>query len=429
VSAHLPTRIAPRTRARCARAFFANFWSLLVLAVSLAEWAVVWWLYPRAFAPLPPAAHLIGAAVIYGVNRHLAIRAQRLRRRRAPTGTVLRLYYAAAFTSLFCAVFLVAAGAVWISAKLFLDVLTAEAWTAQAGVRAESTLDTGFRWLANTGMAVIGLSFIYGYTIGQRQLRVRHLRLALRNYPPSLAGLRIAQISDIHIGQNLDRYQLQRFVARVNALTPDLLCITGDIVDAPSADLEGYLPILGGLQATHGVFVILGNHDHYSDPDRVEEGLRRLTAFTVLRDACTTVGINGHPLHIIGLDDHGRDWARGKKQVSYLADALSEIASHEAMLLLCHRPDVFPQAAAGGVALTLAGHTHGGQIGIPWFKGRVRNLAEFITTFDRGLFERNGHYLYVNCGLGLTGQRIRLSTPREITIIEVAHSAVEPAAA
>ena len=71
------------------------------------------------------------------------------------------------------------------------------------------------------------------------------------------------------------------------------------------------------------------------------------------------------------------------------------------------------------MALTLSGHTHGGQLGIPWLHGRVRNLAEFITPFDRGLFERDGAYLYVNCGLGVTGQRIRLSTPREITLIEV----------
>jgi len=70
------------------------------------------------------------------------------------------------------------------------------------------------------------------------------------------------------------------------------------------------------------------------------------------------------------------------------------------------------------VALMLSGHTHGGQIAMPWFNGRLRNLAEFITPYDRGLFERQGSFLYVNCGLGVTGQRIRLFTPREITLIE-----------
>jgi hypothetical protein len=104
--------------------------------------------------------------------------------------------------------------------------------------------------------------------------------------------------------------------------------------------------------------------------------------------------------------------------VAYLDSVLPALPDGEPVLLLCHRPDIFPQAAAGGVALTLSGHTHGGQLGVPWFNGRVRNLAEFITRFDRGLFEHRGSYLYVNCGLGVTGQRIRLCTPREITLIE-----------
>ncbi len=90
------------------------------------------------------------------------------------------------------------------------------------------------------------------------------------------------------------------------------------------------------------------------------------------------------------------------------------------ILLLAHRPDIFPQAAAAGVALTLSGHTHGGQLALPWFDGRRRNLAAFITRFDRGLYRDRDSYLYVNCGLGVTGQRIRLFTPREITVFELA---------
>ena len=183
------------------------------------------------------------------------------------------------------------------------------------------------------------------------------------------------------------------------------------------------------LRATYGTVAVLGNHDHYAGADRVEAALKRLTPFRVLRDEQTTIDIRGQRLHVIGLDDHGRDWARGKSKIPYLSAALAHVPAAAPVLLLSHRPDVFPQAAEGGVALTLAGHTHGGQIGVPWFDGRIRNLAEFITDFDRGLYERSGSYLYVNCGLGVTGQRIRLNTPREIVVIDVQRKAAAALAA
>jgi len=402
-----------------ARAFFGNFFRLLVIAISFSQWCVLWWLLPGVVESLPLALQLAAPALIYTVNRSLAMRTQRRRRERAPVGVLPRLYYSLAFTCLFCASFLLLTAAFWMTAKLFLGALTVEARTAQTVLLIDSDVDQVFRWIANAGMAVIGAGFAYGYTFGQLRLRVRRLSLPLRHCPSALDGLRIVQISDIHIGQNLDKEQLERFVARVNALAPDLVCITGDIIDAPSADLEGFLPVLARVGAPHGVFAILGNHDHYSGADRVEAALRSLTPFTILRDQQTVITVNGQRLHVVGLDDRGRDWARGVAQVPYLATALAAIPPDEPVLLLCHRPDIFPQAAAGGVALTLSGHTHGGQIGVPWFNGRVRNLAEFVTAFDRGLFERDGSYLYVNSGLGVTGQRIRLSTPREITVIEV----------
>jgi predicted MPP superfamily phosphohydrolase len=286
----------------------------------------------------------------------------------------------------------------------------------------DSGLDTAFRWLADAGVGLIVVSFGYGYSIGQSRLRITRLDLPMQHATAGLHGLRIVQISDIHIGQNLEREQLDRFVAQTNALQPDVVCITGDIIDGPWADIDRFLPILTQLRATHGVFAILGNHDHYAGADRVEAILRQQTPFTVLRDQQTTIQVNGHPLHIIGLDDRGRDWARGVPSVPYLSSALAAIPADEPVLLLCHRPDIFTHAAAEGVDLTLSGHTHGGQLAMPWFNGRARNLAEFITPYDRGLFQRNGSYLYVNCGLGVTGQRLRLCTPREITLITVEHA-------
>jgi predicted MPP superfamily phosphohydrolase len=413
--------------ARVVRAFFANFFRILLLGVSISQWVILGRLWP-AIGHLPVPAQLAGPVLIYALNRRLALRTQRQRRDRAPVGGMPRLYYAIAFTCLFCVLVLLFTDALWVTAKVMLGTLTAHARTVHhSHVRIDSELDTAFRWLANAGMASISLAFAYGYSIGQMRLRVRQFTLPLRHCPPGWNGLRIVQISDIHIGQNIDRIQLARFVQRANDLHPDILCITGDIADSPSADLENFLPVLAGLRARHGVYAILGNHDHYAGADEVEAALRRLTGFTVLRDEHTTVEVNGHRLRVIGLDDYGRDWARGERLVPYLDAAVAAAPADEPILLLSHRPDVFPQAADHGVALTLAGHTHGGQIGVPWFDGRIRNLAEFMTEFDRGLFERKGSYLYVNCGLGVTGQRIRLNTPREILVIEV-QSAVKLAA-
>jgi predicted MPP superfamily phosphohydrolase len=276
--------------------------------------------------------------------------------------------------------------------------------------------------LGDVSIAAVVLSLGYGYTVGQRRLKVRRYELHLRDLPTALHGLRIAQISDIHIGENLHARQLEAFVARVNAAAPDLICITGDIVDAPNADLDAHLPILGRLQARHGVIAILGNHDHYSGAHRVVGGLERHTDFRVLRDDAHTLEIDGAALHIIGLDDRGRDWARGLLETPILNDLHQRRPPQSTVLLLSHRPDIFHQAARLGIKLTLSGHTHGGQLGLPWFRGRVLNPAWMMTAFDRGLFKRDGSFLYVNCGLGVVGQRLRLNTPREISFFEL-HSA------
>lgn len=407
-----------RLRARLVALFFANFFSLLVIVVSVAQSVMLWWLGSRALTGPRLSAYVLATVALYAINRGVMRWTTDCRRRGKPVGVLPRLYYAAALTCLFCIGYLVLLSAFWAPVTVFLEALTVEARPTHLGALVGSGMNPVFQWLANIGMTGIAIAFTYGYTIGQRRLRVTHLDLPLHNFPPAFDGLRIVQISDIHLGENLTTRQLEGFVERVNALRPDLVCITGDIIDSPYADIDTLLPRLGHLRAAHGVLAILGNHDHYAGADRVEEKLRQLTSFTILRDAYTNVTVDGQRLHIVGLDDRGRDWARGVPAVAYLGTVLPTLPAGEPVILLCHRPDIFPQAARGGIALTLSGHTHGGQLGMPWLNGRVRNLAEFITPFDRGLFERDGSYLYVNCGLGVTGQRIRLCTPREITVIE-----------
>ncbi len=415
----MPDKRGPRVLwNRCVRWFFAHFFFLLIAAISLSQWVVIAWWAAQVTGAVPLWLHVAAPATIYAINRWLTLSARRGRRGRRSVGILPRLYYAYAFTSVFCVAFLLVCGGVWVTLRSVTSVFAVQAQAQGAIAATTPSLDWGFRWVLNAGLLGIATAFAYGYTIGQRRLVVQRLALPLRA-GARLAGLRVVQISDIHIGDNLDADELGRFVARVNDLDPDLVCITGDIADSAHAPLEDFLPILATLRARHGVFAILGNHDHAAGADRVAAALRRFTPFTVLRDEVITLTLNDERLHVIGLDDHGRDWARGITHVRFLAAALQAIPASDPVVVLSHRPDVFPQAARGGVALTLAGHTHGGQLALPSFRGRSRNLAEFITRFDRGLYERDGAYLYVNCGLGVTGQRIRLCTPREITVIEL----------
>lgn len=405
-------------RARLTALYFRRFFSLLMVFVALAEWACVAWVLTVGIGvAFRPWLHLVGVMATYALN-DFVVRTRGVRRRGAP-GLALRCYSAVAFTSLFCFAFMLASGILWVGVRTVAGALSVQALTQAGQMAIGHDLDGTFQWLVSLGMLSVALTMGYGYLWGQRELAVNVKRLPLRNVWAPGSSLRIAQISDIHVGQNLGRKQLATYVERVNAEKPDLICITGDIIDSPHADGDQLLPILAQLEARLGVVVILGNHDHYAGADRVVDQLRRWTNFHVLRDQAVTLEMGAAKLHVIGVDDRGRDWARGVRSDARLTELIAAAPPATPILLLAHRPDLFDQAAEAGVALTLSGHTHGGQLALPWFGGRRRNLAEFVTRYDRGFYQRGPSALYVNCGLGVTAQRIRLFTPREISVFEM----------
>lgn len=398
-------------RGAAARLFFTYFFVLLLITVSAAQWSVFAWMASIGFGvSLSWWAHALAIGGVYAGNRLLT------RSRPGPRHSLFRFYTATAFVTLFCAAFLGISAIVFAVAQAVAGAVSAPALGAAGQAAAGVGLQGVFRWVASLGMTAIALAMGYGYTLGQRTLRVTSIPLAVKGLE---RPLRVAQISDIHVGQNLEADQLSIFVARVNATQPDLICITGDIADSALSDLARFFPVLGELRARFGVCAILGNHDHYAGADRVAAALRHWTPIRVLRDSAVTLQLDGARLHVIGLDDRGHDWARGVRSDGRLAELLESAPADVPVLLLAHRPDIFYQAAAAQVALTLSGHTHGGQLAIPWFGGRRRNLAEFVTPFDRGLYRSSQSSLYVNSGLGVTGQRIRLWTPREISVFEL----------
>jgi hypothetical protein len=388
------------------RAFFRSFFRLLLVFIAFAEWACIAWGLGVAGVQLPPVLHLVVPLGFFALNRWIVVRRRDVRR--PVLDALVRGYVALAFTSIFCALFLGLAAVAWPA--LALLVWLSPPPLGDGLVRAYSGLVTG-------GVGGVAVLLLWGYTFGSRALGVTHLRVSVRGLAPALDGLRIVHVSDLHIGQHLDAAELGRHVERVNALEPDLVCVTGDLVDRLEGCAAGF-PTLAGLRARHAVLVTLGNHDFYAGADAVSDAVRRLTPFTLLRDECVHLEIDGAPLTIAGVDDLGRDWARGVLEHPALPPLAAAVPSGNPLIVLSHRPDCFGQAARLGAALMLSGHTHGGQLALPVGR-RLRNLAEFISPFHRGLYRDGAATLYVNRGLGFTGQKVRLFTPREIACIEL----------
>jgi len=403
-------RIATGVAETAKRAFFRSFFRLLLAFIALAEWACVAWILFAVGVRPPPAVHVLAPFAFFYLNRRLVVRRRSPRRPRPLGEAVLRGYVAFAFTSIFCALFLGLAGLGALAGLLIAPLVPPG--TVEHIARAYAVL-------VHAGFVAIAATLAYGYVLGPRELAVSHVEVSVRDLPAPLVGLRIVHISDLHIGQHLDVAELAAHVRRVNALEPDLVCVTGDLVDrAETCGLA--FPTLAGLRARHGVLVTLGNHDFYAGAETVTDALRRLTPFTVLRDDAVHVAVDGASLTVVGIDDLGRDWARGVLEHPALPPLAAAVPAGNPIIVLSHRPDCFAQAARLGAALMLAGHTHGGQLALPARLGRrARNLAEFISPFDRGLYRDGDATLYVNRGLGFTGQKVRLFTPREIACLEL----------
>ena len=237
-------------------------------------------------------------------------------------------------------------------------------------------------------------------------LRVAEVEVKLRNLPAALGGFKIVQISDVHIGPLLHRAWLQEVVDRIQALQPDLIVITGDLVDGSVEQLRDHVEPLRQLSAPRGVFFVTGNHEYYSGAD---EWLAHLPSLGVrpLRNQHLEIAPG---LDLAGIDDlmahlpgHGPDLTR----------ALAGRDPARPLVLLAHQPRQFLEAAAKGVHLTLSGHTHGGQIfPFTWLVGLVQ-------PYVAGLHRKGDSQLYVSRGTGFWGPPLRLAAPSEITLIRL----------
>lgn len=282
----------------------------------------------------------------------------------------------------------------------------------------ESARDAGILWLGG-GVIVLGLgSGLWGSTVGNHRVRVDSLTLSLRNFPSDLAPIKLVHITDLHVGPLLRPDRLASFVSRINQLEPDLIVITGDIFDFNPDYIEDGCRELASLRAKHGVFAVLGNHDHYTGTEAVVAGLENFTSIRLLRDEWERIAIGDASLVIAGMEDpQVINWMEKHSESPVLERFAQEIPPELPCVLLTHRPSFFRHAEQLGFSLVLAGHTHGGQIALPFATNH--NPSRMISDQTRGLFLHGQSTLYVNRGLGMAGLPLRLNCPREIALIRL----------
>jgi hypothetical protein len=259
---------------------------------------------------------------------------------------------------------------------------------------------------AAAAAAVIAAASAAGLRSALAPPRVRRVEVRLPRWPRALDGLRIVQISDLHVGPLLGRSFADDVVERVNALAPDVVAVTGDLVDGSVARVAGEVEPFARLRARDGVFFVTGNHDVYSGAEAWVARVRGL-GLRVLRNERVEIRRDGAVFDLAGVDDYRGDWMRGTSQD--LPHALAGRDPERAVVLLAHDPTTFVEAARAGVDLQLSGHTHGGQI-FPF--GLLVRLA---VPFVAGLYRRGASCLYVSRGTGFWGPPLRLLAPAEIT--------------
>ncbi len=273
------------------------------------------------------------------------------------------------------------------------------------------------RFLARATYAYAGAGAAlstYGIWSAYRLPRVTRRTLVFPDLPPGLDGLTLLHLSDLHAGMHLGEDMMQEIVAQANALRPDLIVQTGDMIDISRSYIPAYVRAFRELSAPFGVVTVLGNHDRYTGEREVIQGCREAGQVFV-QNGCHVVERHGAVLALLGIDDP-HNWTADDPQQADV-DAARRAAPPDAFhVLLAHRPGAWDTAAPRGIPLTLAGHIHGGQFYLPligWSPGSL------ITKYVTGHFQRGNSQLYVSRGIGVVGVPIRVFAPPEIELFEL----------
>jgi uncharacterized protein len=277
------------------------------------------------------------------------------------------------------------------------------------------------------------LATAYGFTAGRRRYRIVTVEVPIMDLPTSLDGLHIVQLSDIHIGDFMSRAAIRGAVDMANALQADLAVLTGDVISDGRDPLEDCIAELSQLRAPLGIWGCNGNHERYAGAEARSQALFQRLGMRLLCQQSAEVAWRDDSFNLIGVDYQSERLRSGQRS-RMLHGIESLVRKDMPNILLSHNPNTFYRAAALGIDLSLAGHTHGGQVRLE-IVDRQWSPARFITDFVAGLYRLPWRYdthaagpevtpprpksafLYVNSGLGTFGLPVRLGVPPEITVL------------
>lgn len=271
---------------------------------------------------------------------------------------------------------------------------------------------------ASVSLAPLG---VYGVgmvksSMEQDQFRIREIDLPFERLPGRLDGAVIAHISDSHIGPFTRGDVLRRIVEATNSLNPDLILATGDLIDFSLKDLPDGIDVMRSFRAASGVYTCEGNHDLFEDRAHFENAMRSAGVRLLLNEAATPI-VRGEPLGIIGLQWGLPNMGRGHEMESHLKTIRSLIRPDRFNLLLAHHPHAFDGARDIGIDLTLAGHTHGGQLMLTEGFGPASAIFKYINgEYRRPGLSRQDAACFVTTGVG-NWFPLRISAPAEIVKI------------
>ena len=299
----------------------------------------------------------------------------------------------------------------WLAGFAMLRVLSMP-FFARNAERGHSPARRHFLVTARTALfaappAVLG----YGVFIERSQLVLREQKLEIPGLPADLDGVRLVQLTDIHLSPFLSKAVLERAVAMANETRAQVALVTGDLITTRRDPLDDCLQALGGLRADAGVFGCMGNHEVYARSQEYteREGARRGLLF--LRQAARPLRFGNATLNLAGVDYQNR-------RKRYLEGAEKMIVPGAFNVLLSHNPDVFRVAARQGYPLTISGHTHGGQVRTEILHEDL-NIARFYTPYVDGVYREGAASIFVSRGIGTIGIPVRIGAPPEVALLHL----------
>lgn len=298
----------------------------------------------------------------------------------------------------------------------FLSVLLAGSYAlAMLVARPRATHSARRRgFLRAVRWAILGAPAVataYGTFVQRFRFTVREQSIPIPGLPKDLEGLRVAQLTDIHLSPYLSARELERVVEMANETRPHVTLVTGDLITSGSDPLDDCLQALARLKADAGVYGCMGNHEIYAETEDYTQREGARLGMNFLRQQNKVLRFGESELNLAGVD-----YQRFK--IPYLRHAEALTVPGTFNVLLSHNPDVFPVAAAKGFPLTISGHTHGGQVRVEILRQDL-NIARFFTPYVDGLYQKDGSSIFVSRGIGTIALPTRLGAPPEVALLKL----------